>query len=158
MKTMHCPASMELSIPSELGYEIIARDAVAAFARRMGFSRARIEDLKTAVCEACINAIEHGNLMAPDLRVYVICSYDDDRLFIEVQDQGLKRYTQNNAPLSISDKLAGLGSLRGMGLLLIAQLTDEAGFTPNSNAGNRFRLTLYRQPSSTPISTQLTDG
>ena len=52
---------MELSFPSELGYEKVAREAVAAFARRLGCDRERVEDLKTALGEACINAIEHGN-------------------------------------------------------------------------------------------------
>lgn len=154
MKTTYCPVTMELSIPSELGYEIIARDAVAAFALRMGFARDRVEDLKTALSEACINAIEHGNLMVPNLRVHVACSCDSDRLRVEVHDQGLKRYTPSRGPLSIADKLAGLGSMRGMGLLLIGQLMDEAGFDLDAEDGNRFHLTMYRERTALPVSGQ----
>src|SRR5215475_7808850 len=84
--------SMELSFPSELGYEKVAREAVAAFARRLGCDRESVEDLKTALGEACINAIEHGNGRAPGLRVDVSCIGADDRLEIQVHDQGLKRY------------------------------------------------------------------
>ncbi len=147
-KTISYPTSMELSFPSELGYEVIARDAVAAFARRLGITSDRIEDLKTALCEACINAIEHGNSLTPGLRVDISCRCDNDRLMVEVCDQGLKPYIPKGATLSTADKIAGLGPLRGMGLMLIAQLMDEAGFATDSQKGNCFRLTLYLQPDA----------
>ncbi|MEE9213674.1 MAG: ATP-binding protein, partial [Thermodesulfobacteriota bacterium] len=38
-------------------------EQVATLAKEIGFSDDRIEDLKTAVSEACLNAIEHGNEM-----------------------------------------------------------------------------------------------
>jgi serine/threonine-protein kinase RsbW len=137
--------SMELSLPSELGYEVIARDAVAAFARRLGLSADRIEDLKTALSEACINAIEHGNLLRPGLRVQINCRFEDERLVIEVVDQGLSAFAPKSEPLSIGEKIAGLGSLRGMGLSLISQLCDEAGFVPQAGSGNCFRFAFMRQ-------------
>jgi serine/threonine-protein kinase RsbW len=134
---------MELSFPSELGYEKVAREAVAAFARRLGCDRERVEDLKTALGEACINAIEHGNGRAPGLRVDVSCIGADDHLEIEVHDQGLNRYESSGMVASIDLKLSGLAPLRGMGLMMIAQLVDEAGFTESVDGGNHFRLVLY---------------
>jgi serine/threonine-protein kinase RsbW len=134
---------MELSFPSELGYEKVAREAVAAFARRLGCDRERVEDLKTALGEACINAIDHGNGRAPGLRVDVSCIGADDHLEIEVHDQGLKRYESAGTIASIDLKLSGLAPLRGMGLMMIAQLVDEAGFTESADGGNHFRLVLY---------------
>lgn len=131
---------MELSLPSELGYEVVARDAVAAFARRQGFTGERIEELKTALCEACINAIEHGNMLVPELRVEILCSFDANVLLIDVIDEGRKHYVPNGAPLSINEKILGLGPLRGMGLMLIAELSDEAGFVKSEHTGNCFRL------------------
>jgi serine/threonine-protein kinase RsbW len=139
--TLH--PSMELSFPSELGYEKVAREAVAAFARRLGCDRERVEDLKTALGEACINAIEHGNSRAPGLRVDISCTGDGERLTIEVCDRGLQRY-QGAAPLAgIDMKLQGLAPRRGMGLMMIEQLVDEAGFAESAEGGNRFRLVLY---------------
>jgi len=137
--------SMELSFPSELGYEKVARDAVAAFARRLGFDRERIEDLKTALGEACINAIEHGNGRAPGLHVEVICVCEGERLTVEVHDKGLNRYQGGSKEAGIDLKLKGLAPLRGMGLMMIAQLVDEAGFTDSPDGGNRFRLLLIRR-------------
>src|ERR1044071_8184888 len=120
------PPAMELSFPSELGYEKVAREAVAAFARRLGYDRERVEDLKTALGEACINAIEHGNGRTPGLRVDVSCTCTGDRLEIEVHDCGLKRYESSGALASIDLKLRALAPLRWMGLMMIGQLVDEA--------------------------------
>jgi serine/threonine-protein kinase RsbW len=136
---------MELSFPNELGYEVVARDAVAAFARRIGLPPDRIEDLKTAFCEACINAIEHGNSLDPALRVQIVCRYQGDRFEVDVCDEGRKAFAQVGPPIHIADKLAGIGSLRGMGLMLISQLSDESGFIQRTNGGNCFRFAFYRQ-------------
>jgi len=137
------PPAMELSFPSELGYEKVAREAVAAFARRLGCDRERVEDLKSALGEACINAIEHGNGRTPGLRVDVSCVGTADRLEIEVHDHGLKRYESSGTVADIDLKLRGLAPLRGMGLMMIAQLVDEAGFTESVDGGNHFRLVVY---------------
>ena len=54
-------ATVEVRLPSRLGYEKVAMSTAASVAKLMGFREDRIEDLKTAIAEACINAIEHGN-------------------------------------------------------------------------------------------------
>lgn len=141
---MRATHKMELSFPSVLGYEIVARDAVAAFARCAGFARERIDDLKTALSEACINAIEHGNMLQPGLRVRLVCERKDDHLLIHIYDHGEKDCVTDKRPLSISEKLAGLGPLRGMGLMLITELSDEAGFVPVEE-GNCFRMRFSLQ-------------
>jgi serine/threonine-protein kinase RsbW len=138
---------MELSFPSELGYEVVARDAVAAFARCVGLQKDRVEDVKTALSEACINAIEHGNKLQQGTRVSVMCNVKQDRVMIEIYDQGVQDYTPGKKPLSIQEKLAGLGPLRGMGLMLITELSDEAEFVPMAQ-GNCFRLTFYLHVST----------
>jgi serine/threonine-protein kinase RsbW len=139
--------TMELSLPSELGYEVIARDAVAAFARRLGVPAERIEDLKTALCEACINAIEHGNSLHPGLRVQVNCRIVGEQLVIDVIDQGVSAFAPKGAPLTIAEKLAGAGTLRGMGLRLISQLCDESGFVQQAGPGNCFRFAFHWPPT-----------
>ncbi|KAB8141460.1 ATP-binding protein [Chloroflexia bacterium SDU3-3] len=144
METSSLQPSLELSIPSEFGYEKIAREAVAAFARRLGFDCERIEDLKTALGEACINAIEHGNQRGSGLRVSVSCVVNESALLIDVQDQGVQRFQGCGAPATIDSKLDGAAPYRGMGLMLIRELVDEAEFVDTPNGGNRFRLMLRR--------------
>jgi serine/threonine-protein kinase RsbW len=145
MNASAAPDSIELLFPSELGYEAFARDTVAAFARHVAFDDARIDDLKTALGEACINAIEHGNMLRPNLFVRIRCHAGDARLLVEVYDAGLQRFIdQEIEPLSIDQKIAGLGSLRGMGLMLITQLADETSCEIDAQGGNCFRLVWYQ--------------
>ena len=66
--------SVEVRLPSRLGFEKVAMATAASVARLKGFSDERIEDLKTAVAEACINAIEHGNHLNENLSVGIILS------------------------------------------------------------------------------------
>jgi serine/threonine-protein kinase RsbW len=91
----------------------------------MGFSNDRIEDLKTAVAEACINAIEHGNQLNDSLRVGVVLSSNDDELEVKVIDNGLGIDTKPSSP-NIDRKVAGEEDARGMGMFLIQALVDEA--------------------------------
>lgn len=135
--------TMDLSFPSELGYERVAREAVAAFARRLGFDGERIEDLKTALGEACINAIEHGNRRVPGLHVAVSCTCNGEFLTVDIRDTGVQRYAGPPSGANIEQKLKGLAPLRGMGLMMISQLVDEAGFTESDDGGNTFRLVLH---------------
>ncbi len=148
---------MELSFPSELGYEVVARDAVATFARCTGIDKERIEDIKTALSEACINAIEHGNSLKAGLRVTIKCVYDSGYLRIDIFDEGVQVYEPGKAPLSIAEKLAGLGPLRGMGLMLIEELSDEAGFEPVAK-GNCYRLKFYNQAERVGHEASLVDS
>ena len=69
-------SSIELRLPSRLGYEKVAMNTAASVARLMGFSEERVDDLKTAVAEACINAMEHGNKLDESLSVGVVLSMD----------------------------------------------------------------------------------
>jgi serine/threonine-protein kinase RsbW len=55
-----------------MGFEKVAMSTAASVAKLMGFREDRIEDLKTAVAEACINAIEHGNRLNEKLSVGVV--------------------------------------------------------------------------------------
>ncbi len=136
--------SIELVVPSILGYEIVARGAVATFAHFIGFDQARIEDLKTAVSEACINAIEHGNQLQPDLPVHITSSYDGHRFTVEVSDTGTKPFGTITEPKTIEEKLAGAASLRGMGIMLMAALADEFLVEPSAAPGNTVRLIWYQ--------------
>ena len=70
-------SSVQVSIPSALGYEKVAMGTAASMAAMMGFSKDRVEDLKTAVAESCINAMEHGNRFDTAAAVCVVLSSDE---------------------------------------------------------------------------------
>ena len=63
--------AVTLILPNAIGHERIAMASLASFAKMHGYSLARIEDLKTAVAEAAINAMEHGNKGRPDAVVNI---------------------------------------------------------------------------------------
>src|SRR5438552_1223323 len=84
--TVTSGSKVEVRLPSRLGFEKVAMSTAAGMAKLMGFSEDRIEDLKTAVAEACINAMEHGNQMNASIPVSVVLSMKPDDLEVKVMD------------------------------------------------------------------------
>src|ERR1035441_3827035 len=90
--------TVEVRLPTKMGYEKVAMSTASAVAKLMGFPEDRIEDLKTAVAEACINAIEHGNRLNEKLSVGVVLRADNDALEVKVIDDGRGITTQTSKP------------------------------------------------------------
>ena len=86
--TVTSGSKVEVRLPSRLGFEKVAMSTAAGMAKLMGFSEDRIEDLKTAVAEACINAMEHGNKMNASVPVNVVLSMNPNELEVKVMDNG----------------------------------------------------------------------
>jgi serine/threonine-protein kinase RsbW len=133
--------NIELQIPSRLGYEKVAMDAAADVARLMGFADDRIEDLKTAVAEACINAMEHGNKFDETLSVGIILSKGTDSLEVKVVDTGTKPLGQVTVP-DIDKKMHEQEQTRGMGMFLIESLVDEVEWGNTPRSGNFARMVI----------------
>jgi len=83
--------TVEVRLPTRMGYEKVAMSTAASVAKLMGFPEDRVEDLKTAVAEACINAIEHGNRLNEKLSVGVVLNAGADALEVKVIDDGTAR-------------------------------------------------------------------
>ena len=137
------PASVEVRLPSQLGYEKVAMSTAAAVAKLMGFREDRVEDLKTAVAEACINAIEHGNLLNEGLSVGVVLSTGEDALEIKVIDDGKGLITLPPRP-DIDRKIHGEQDPRGMGMFLIQALVDEAEWVKGTNGKSSYVRLVIR--------------
>ena len=142
----HQTSIIELTLPSRLGYEKVAMNTAASVAKLMGFSDDRVEDLKTAVAEACINSMEHGNQLNEALKVGVVLSVTDDSLEIHVTDEGSGAQGGVHVP-DIDKKMHGEESPRGMGMFLIQSLGDEAEWRTTGEDGSCTRLVIYlREP------------
>src|SRR6201992_2610042 len=115
---MKSGSSVYVHLPSELGFEKVALSTAASMARLMGFSDDRIEDLKTAVAEACINAIEHGNQLDDSLSIGVVLSHTDDELEVKVIDDGVG-VTQHPSHPDMDLKMLGGEHPPGMGIFRI---------------------------------------
>ena len=121
--------TVEVRLPSRMGYEKVAMSTASAVAKLMGFPEDRVEDLKTAVAEACINAIEHGNRLNEGLSVGVVLSASPDKLEVRVIDDG-KGIAKKPAKPDIDRKMHGEEDPRGLGMFLIQALVDEAEWVP----------------------------
>lgn len=138
-------ATVEVKIPSRLGYEKVAMSTAASMARLMGFSDDRVEDLKTAVAEACINAIEHGNQHNAEVPVGVVLSANPNELQVKVLDDG-NGLANPPAPVDIDRKMTGEDDARGMGMFLIQALVDEVEWVPIADGQSFVRLVIRLNP------------
>jgi serine/threonine-protein kinase RsbW len=135
-------STIELRLPSRLGYEKVAMSTAASVAKLMGFADERVEDLKTAVAEACINAMEHGNRLNEALIVGVILSLDADSLEVKVTDTG-EGPKGVITPPDIDKKMHGEQAARGMGIFLIQALVDEAEWVSSPPSGSYTRMVIH---------------
>src|SRR3990172_2245048 len=130
---------IEVHIPAILGYEKVAMDSAAAVARLMNFHESRVEDLKTAISEACTNAIEHGNRLRKNTMVLLTLKIREKSLEVNVRDQG--RGFQKMVPIpSIDAQLNDCEDNRGWGVFLIKNLVDKVEFMKIPDGGNVTRM------------------
>ena len=133
--------TIEVSLANKLGYERVAMACSASFAQMMGLSPERIEDLKTVVAEAAINAMQHGNKGRPDARVTVSMNCKDDTINVSVMDEGdgIKEFPPKP---DIEKIIAELESPIGFGLFLINQLTDQVEFNEVADGGHVVKMAI----------------
>jgi len=135
--------NVEVRLPSRMGFEKVAMSTAASVAKLMGFRDDRVEDMKTAVAEACINAIEHGNRLNEKLSVGVILSAGEDSLEVKVIDDGKGMKNHPSKP-DIDRKMHGQEDPRGMGMFLIQALVDEAEWVAGTNGKSSYVRLVIR--------------
>ncbi len=120
-----------------------ARSAVARFAVRAGASRRQIDDIRLATSEAVTNSVVHAYRGQPG-SVYLTAAIVADELWVLIADDGLGLQPRSDRP--------GLG----LGLGLIAQVSDELAIVARSSGGTelrmRFSLPLVERPARTQVS------
>jgi serine/threonine-protein kinase RsbW len=116
----------ELSVPSEPGNERRATEQVAEAVGPLGLEPGRLERLKTAVAEATMNAMEHGNRYRPEVPVVIEVLASEEDLSVRITDEGESPVPspESQAP-DLEAKLEGLQTPRGWGLFLIKNMVDE---------------------------------
>jgi serine/threonine-protein kinase RsbW len=138
--------TIEVILPNQIGYERIAMASSASFAKMFGFSPARIEDLKTVVAEAAINAMQHGNKGRPDARVTMRMNLKDDTIYVTVTDdgEGIKKIYPKP---DIDRIIDNLDPATGFGIFLIKQLVDDVDFNIRTEKGNGLRMAIKKSKS-----------
>jgi serine phosphatase RsbU (regulator of sigma subunit)/anti-sigma regulatory factor (Ser/Thr protein kinase) len=112
--------------PSEPGNEREIMDRVAEAVRELAIGEDRLERLRTAVSEATMNAIEHGNKGRSDLLVEVRVFASEHAIVVRITDEGDGGPSPGIAEEpDIEAKLLGDQSPRGWGLFLIRNMVDD---------------------------------
>lgn len=134
----------EFSLPSESGSERAASERVAGAVEELHLPQARLERLKTAVAEATLNAVEHGNAFDKDLpvTVRVLISDSGHALAVRVTDRGASGPIPTPQSPDLQAKLAGQQSPRGWGFFLIEKMVDAVRISTDP-AQHTIELFLY---------------
>ncbi len=124
-----CRTLAELRVPSEPGNERRAMEEVAGTVGGLGLPDRTMERLKTAVAEATMNAMEHGNRYREEAPVLIEVSASDAELCVKITDEGTGPPTFDPQTPDLEAKLEGAQTPRGWGLFLIKSMVDEMNVT-----------------------------
>jgi anti-sigma regulatory factor (Ser/Thr protein kinase) len=119
----------ELSVPSEPGNERLAMEEVAGTVVGLGLPDRTLERLKTAVAEATMNAMEHGNRYRAEVPVLIEVAASDADLSVRITDEGSGPPAFDSETPDLAAKLDGAQTPRGWGLFLIKSMVDEMNVT-----------------------------
>jgi len=144
---VEAPDEFLMVVPMGEENELLAASAVEQIARRLTFPPQAINQIKTAIVEACINASEHSH--SPDRKIYQRFRVESDRLVVTISSRGIvpTNVGNNNAHLSKQESSdATAEERRGWGLKLIRSLMDEVEFE-RVDEGTSLRMTKYLRTS-----------
>jgi len=130
------PNEYEMVVPMGEDTELIAAHAVEEIARRYSFAPKAINQIKTALVEACINASEHSH--SPDQKIYQKFSVEGDKIIITISNRGLRLGDRKKIAEIAPDE----DSRRGWGLKLMKTLMDEVKFEQVDD-GTRISMVKY---------------
>ncbi len=125
---------VKLTLPMAPDMEVVASQAASSLAAFIGMSPDRVDEVRLAVVEACINAFEHSQ--SPERKVEItFCLIGDrepDCLEISVHDHGVGFAFSEVEEPKIEAKLKG-SRKRGWGLKIIQGLMDEVRILSGTN-------------------------
>ena len=124
----------EIVIPMGEDTEMIAAHTIEEIAKRHSFPAKTINQIKTALVEACINAAEHS--LSPDRKIYQKFNVTDEKITITISNRGLR--LADKAATEVTSQTGR----RGWGLKLIQGLMDEVKLEQTDD-GTRITMTKF---------------
>jgi serine/threonine-protein kinase RsbW len=115
----------DFALPSEPGNERQAMERVVEAVKGLGLSDRRLAQLKTAVAEATMNAMEHGNNYRLEVPVTIRVFASEAALSVCITDEGGGAPIPEPESPDLEAKLASRQAARGWGLFLIENMVDE---------------------------------
>lgn len=124
----------EIIVPMGEDTELIAAQTIEEIAKRHHFAPKAINQIKTALIEACINASEHSS--SPDRKIYQKFTIENDKIVITISNRGLRLADKNAHEIEPPE------GRRGWGLKLMKNLMDEVKLE-RVDDGTRISMTKY---------------
>ncbi len=130
--------SVRLTIPAKAEYITLCRLALSGLSTLRELPDETLADLKLALTEACSNSIRHAYDTGAHGSVEVRYELTDDKLAVEVTDDG-----DGFDPAAMRAPSGELDE-GGLGIAIIRALVDELDIGPRSDGpGSRLRFTKY---------------
>ncbi len=131
-------------VASAPGNERMAMKRVGEAIDGLGLLAKKVEQLKTAVAEATMNAMEHGNHYRADLPVRIEVDASAGAVAVHISDEGGTRPIPEAPEPDLEAKLSEQQTPRGWGLFLIKHLVDEMQIT-SDEAHHTVELIIHRE-------------
>jgi serine/threonine-protein kinase RsbW len=130
--------AIRLTIPAKPEYITLGRLALTGIARLQPqpFSHEVLGDLKLALTEACTNSVRHAYADGRG-SVHILYELHDDRLVVEVSDEGGGFQSPGAAKAAPED---GKLSEGGLGIAIIEALADELEIREREQGGSSLRF------------------
>jgi len=129
---MGIPLHIEITLNSKVELANMVHAASDEICRLAGLDDDACMNLGLALREATINAMKHGNRLVESAPVQITFDLDQDRLEVQVSDQGggfdYRKVVDPRLP-------ENLGKTSGRGLFLIKSFVDEVKFRHEPGEG-----------------------
>ncbi len=126
------PFTCSIVLTPDLDQVVCARRFLTEIAADAGFSESRVFDMNVACSEAAANAIEHAPIKG---HVEVKAFLHTDRLEVQIEGPG-----DFQTPDRLRERVT-----RGLGLPLMAKLSDHLALYSGPRGGTLVALTFYRE-------------
>ena len=129
---------IRFNLPNRPEYCDVVRLTAAGIARKAGFKDEGIDDIKTAVSEACINVVRHAyNGKGGEMRLSFFIASDGLEVLVEDSGDG---FDVNGAMEKAVALDPNQPRTSGFGLLIMRSLMDEVEIISEPKSGSRVRL------------------
>jgi serine/threonine-protein kinase RsbW len=127
---------IELRVPSQMVYLGVPDAVLQEMGSDLDCEQKTIDELGTAVIEACTNAMEHGNLLEESKPIEVFFEINETKITVTVSDQG------PGFDFSAWQPSEDLMRERGRGIVIMREFTDGLEF--GRAADGRFQVRLVK--------------
>jgi serine/threonine-protein kinase RsbW len=130
---------VDLVIPLIPEMELLATKAAEGVGGFMKLDHEKIEEVKMALIEACINAIEHSK--SKDGRINISFNMGEDKLTVQISDRG-QGFNLEQAREELKIRRDRGEQQRGWGLAIMKELMDEVEIESSENGTT---ITMVKQ-------------